>query len=77
MLRRLVPLVSCIVLLGGCLGATAGLSLTTTASNGASEQIPATVSKPGGPGPFPAVVILHDCSGLGPTSSGAHLARLR
>ena len=27
--------------------------------------------KPDGPGPFPAVVILHDCSGLGPRSSGA------
>jgi dienelactone hydrolase len=29
------------------------------------------VSKPDGPGPFPAVVIMHDCSGLGSTSSGA------
>ena len=33
--------------------------------------IPVSVSKPDGPGPFPAVVILHDCSGLGPRSSGA------
>lgn len=32
---------------------------------------PFTLSKPGGAGPFPAVVILHDCSGLGPRSSGA------
>ena len=26
---------------------------------------------PDGEGPFPAVVIMHDCSGLGPFSSGA------
>jgi dienelactone hydrolase len=31
---------------------------------------PFTLSKPAGDGPFPAVVILHDCSGLGPRSSG-------
>jgi dienelactone hydrolase len=30
-----------------------------------------TISKPDGAGPFPAVVIMHDCSGLGPSSSGA------
>jgi dienelactone hydrolase len=30
-----------------------------------------TILKPEGPGPFPAVVIMHDCSGLGPRSSGA------
>jgi dienelactone hydrolase len=29
------------------------------------------LTKPAGDGPFPAVVILHDCSGLGPRSSGA------
>src|SRR5688572_16275948 len=34
------------------------------------DQIPAQVLKPEGPGPFPAVVIAHDCSGLGPKSSG-------
>jgi dienelactone hydrolase len=71
MLRRLLPLVLCSWLFGGCVGATSGLSLTTTAPDGASEQIPVTVSKPDGPGPFPAVIIMHDCSGLGPTSSGA------
>jgi dienelactone hydrolase len=38
---------------------------------GASLSLPFTLSKPGGDGPFPAVVILHDCSGLGPQSSGA------
>lgn len=33
-------------------------------------EVPFSLSKPAGPGPFPAVVILHDCSGLGPRSSG-------
>ena len=57
--------------LGGCAGTTSSLSITTTAPSGASEQIPATVLKPDGSGPFPAVVIMHDCSGLGRSSSGA------
>jgi dienelactone hydrolase len=52
-------------------GSTPGLTITTTAANGAPEHIPATVMKPEGPGTFPAVVIMHDCSGLGPRSSGA------
>jgi dienelactone hydrolase len=34
-------------------------------------EIPATVLKPAGKGPFPALVIAHDCSGLGPRSSGS------
>jgi dienelactone hydrolase len=57
--------------LGGCAGPTTGASITTTPPNGAPERIPVTLSIPEGPGPFPAVVILHDCSGLGPRSSGA------
>jgi dienelactone hydrolase len=64
-------LVLSFLLLGGCVSTTSGLSITTTASNGASEQIPATLLKPDGPGPFPAIVIMHDCSGLGARSSGA------
>jgi len=56
--------------LAGCIGATF-LSITTTAPNGAVERIPVTLFKPEGPGPFPAVIIMHDCSGLGPRSSGA------
>jgi dienelactone hydrolase len=58
-------------LLGGCAAAPAGLTIPTTARNGTVEQIPAILHKPDGAGPFPAVVIMHDCSGLGPTSSGA------
>jgi len=34
-------------------------------------EVPIAIQKPDGSGPFPAVVILHDCSGLGPSSSGA------
>ena len=34
-------------------------------------SIPLEILKPVGPGPFPAVVVLHDCSGLGPRSSGS------
>ena len=58
-------------ILSGCGGAISGPSITTTAPGGVSEQIPVTLSKPDGAGPFPAVVIVHDCSGLGPRSSGA------
>jgi dienelactone hydrolase len=36
-----------------------------------SPSIPISIIKPDGDGPFPAVVILHDCSGLGPRSSGS------
>jgi dienelactone hydrolase len=36
-----------------------------------ADRIPATLLKPDGAGPFPAVVMMHDCSGLGPRSSGA------
>jgi dienelactone hydrolase len=34
-------------------------------------DLPFSLSKPAGDGPFPAVVLLHDCSGLGARSSGA------
>jgi dienelactone hydrolase len=66
-----MPLAACLFLFfGGCTGMTS-ISITTRAANGAWEQIPVTLFKPDGPGPFPAVVIMHDCSGLGPRSSGA------
>jgi dienelactone hydrolase len=56
---------------GGCAGALSGPSMPTTTLTGTAEEIPIELSKPDGPGPFPAVVIMHDCSGLGPRSSGA------
>jgi dienelactone hydrolase len=71
MYNRLIALALCFLFLVGCVGTTSGLLITTTAPNGTSEQIKVTLVKPDGPGPFPAVVILHDCSGLGPNSSGA------
>jgi dienelactone hydrolase len=37
----------------------------------AALDLPFSVSKPAGAGPFPAVVLMHDCSGLGVKSSGA------
>ena len=46
------------------------LSLVVTPV-GSTLQLPAILIKPDGEGPFPAVVIAHDCSGLGPRSSGA------
>ena len=36
---------------------------------GRSEEISGKLMRPNGPGPFPALVLLHDCSGLGPYSS--------
>jgi dienelactone hydrolase len=67
---RCFSLLPCL-LLAGCVGALSGRYIITTAVDGTVEEIPATVSKPDGPGPFPAVVIVHDCSGLGLYSSGA------
>ncbi|HMK67725.1 MAG TPA: dienelactone hydrolase family protein, partial [Stellaceae bacterium] len=47
------------------------VDLDTRSRDGGPEKIPATILKPDGNGPFPAIVILHDCSGLGARSSGA------
>jgi len=69
-MRRLLTPVPLLVSLAGCVAAISGPSITTTAY-GVSERIPVRVLKPDGPGPFPAIVVMHDCSGLGPTSSGA------
>jgi dienelactone hydrolase len=53
------------IVLAGTTSSVALLSL------GSDATIPATLIVPDGAGPFPAVVIVHDCSGLGPSSSGA------
>lgn len=42
-------------------------------TGGIPQDLPATLLKPDGDGPFPAIVMLHDCSGLGARSSGAPL----
>ena len=43
----------------------------TVTPPGWSINLPALLIKPEGAGPFPAIVLLHDCSGLGPRGSGA------
>jgi dienelactone hydrolase len=40
-------------------------------TDGVPQDLPTELYKPEGDGPFPAIVIMHDCSGLGPRSSGA------
>jgi dienelactone hydrolase len=65
--RRLVVLLLCFTALAGRAVATSGASTPTIGA----DQVPVTVSRPDGSGPFPAVVVMHDCSGLGPRSSGA------
>src|SRR6476646_10883918 len=55
-----------------CLAGCAGTTTSVPVQSGATaEQIPIKTMKPDGSGPFPAVVIMHDCSGLGPRSSGS------
>lgn len=66
---RVIPAIGCL-LLSLHAGAAEQSTLVVTPI-GSSLQIPATLIKPDGDGPFPAVVIVHDCSGLGPRSSGA------
>jgi dienelactone hydrolase len=56
------------LIVGRAGAATTPVSITSVISG---EKIPASLQRPDGPGPFPAVVIMHDCSGLGPRSSGA------
>ncbi|MSP68166.1 MAG: dienelactone hydrolase family protein [Alphaproteobacteria bacterium] len=47
------------------------IALGSAAGAAAELGLPFTLTRPPGEGPFPAVVMLHDCSGLGPRSSGA------
>ena len=54
----------------GCAAAGAGAESLTVHPIGSELDLPALLLKPDGDGPFPAVVIAHDCSGLGPKSSG-------
>lgn len=45
--------------------------MVASTTDGVPQNLPATLLKPDGDGPFPAIVIMHDCSGLGPRSSGS------
>ena len=40
-------------------------------TDGVPQDLPTELYRPDGDGPSPAIVIMHDCSGLGPRSSGA------
>lgn len=61
----------CLALLAGCAGVSSGSAVSVPLSGPESTLVlPAQFWAPEGLGPFPAVVILHDCSGLGPNSSG-------
>jgi dienelactone hydrolase len=55
------------MLLAACAEAPVQTPVVTTPT----ADAPVRILRPEGPGPFPAVVLLHDCSGLGPRSSGA------
>lgn len=59
------------VLMSGADVLAATTSSVTFPSVGSGEKILAKLIVPDGAGPFPAIVIVHDCSGLGPRSSGA------
>jgi dienelactone hydrolase len=67
--RHLAPCLAIVALVGCAGSATPESDRFITTSTG--DRLPIQEFKPDGQGPFPAVVILHDCSGLGPNSSGA------
>jgi dienelactone hydrolase len=50
---------------------TGGGAVVHSVTDGAPQDLPATLWRPNGAGPFPAILILHDCSGLGAHSSGS------
>ena len=62
-------LAACLVLC--CAHARAGVSDVSVPIAGSTEEIPVRVMVPDRAGVFSAVVVLHDCSGLGPRSSGS------
>jgi dienelactone hydrolase len=73
-----------LALLAGC-GAASGIVASGIAASGkwagsfavqsatGTVDIPFQLVKPEGDGPFPAIVMMHDCSGLGRHASGAPL----
>jgi len=67
-LRRLILALAVVLLVAPAKAEEHQLSVTPP---GWSIALPATLIKPEGDGPFPAIVLLHDCSGLGPRGSGA------
>ena len=68
--RSTVLAITILLFLLGCAGGDR-TSTDTPRSDSTLPQIPIKLLKPNGSGPFAAVVVMHDCSGLGPRSSGA------
>jgi len=68
--KAFLPAALCLAAASHGVSAANQSSLTITPV-GSSLEIPATLIRPDGEGPFPALVIVHDCSGLGRRSSGA------
>src|SRR5260370_40020357 len=69
--RRALGLALLVGGLTACAAAAPEGTIATTAPNGAVEWIPTVMARPDGPGPFSAVVVLPDCSRLGPGPGGA------
>ncbi len=67
----LISLLLASAALSGCANVTVQPSMSQPVVTEPALQIPFKVISPTGAGPFPAVVIMHDCSGLGPMSSGS------
>jgi len=52
-------------MLASCMGATVHFpSLDTVKATGRPVELEAMLEKPSGPGPFPAIILMHGCSGI-------------
>lgn len=67
---QLIGCVAALALLSACAG-DGDLVTFTNANQARPETIEAYLSKPEGPGPFPAVMLFHGCTGLGKAKNGA------
>ncbi|MBW2474391.1 MAG: dienelactone hydrolase family protein [Deltaproteobacteria bacterium] len=61
-LSTVILLALFVFLIGGCAGSMKVKSYAPSPENG--DKISGTIVKPDGDGPFPAVIILHGCSGI-------------
>ena len=60
--RSIVAMLLCAVVCGGCAGAVSFENATPKAP----ARVEGRLVKPAGPGPFPALVLLHGCHGVSP-----------
>ena len=68
---RVLTLIAVAATLAACAPVGSVPATGSSPSGLGTDGIPFSLSRPDGAGPFPAVVIMHDCSGLGASSSGA------